>query len=67
MANTASGAALACFVFASDDLFYNISVNVRNAVLTRTSLAELASLGRKCNFQSTRISTRWLWFRWNVP
>ncbi|GJJ13987.1 hypothetical protein Clacol_008244 [Clathrus columnatus] len=27
MANTAATAALACFVFASDDLFYNISVN----------------------------------------
>lgn len=28
MANTAAGAATACFVFASDDLFYNITVNV---------------------------------------
>jgi hypothetical protein len=29
MANTASSAAVACFVFASDDLFYNITINVR--------------------------------------
>lgn len=34
MANTAAGAATACFVFASDDLFYNITVNVPNAVFT---------------------------------
>ncbi|GJJ13070.1 hypothetical protein Clacol_007319 [Clathrus columnatus] len=34
MANTAAGAATACFVFASDDLFYNITVNVPNAIFT---------------------------------
>lgn len=34
MARTASGAALACFVFASDDLFYNISVNAGNAIFS---------------------------------
>lgn len=28
MANTAAGAATACFVFASDDLFYDITVSV---------------------------------------
>ncbi|KIJ55709.1 hypothetical protein M422DRAFT_220506 [Sphaerobolus stellatus SS14] len=34
MANTASVAATACFVFASDDLFYNIQVNAGNAIFT---------------------------------
>lgn len=34
MANTAAGAASACFVFASDDLFYNITVSVPNAIFT---------------------------------
>ncbi|KAF8587930.1 OPT oligopeptide transporter [Ramaria rubella] len=34
MANTASVAAVACFVFASDDLFYNINVNPGNAIFT---------------------------------
>ncbi|KIJ51977.1 hypothetical protein M422DRAFT_776315 [Sphaerobolus stellatus SS14] len=34
MANTAAGAALACFVFAADDLFYNITVNAGNAIFT---------------------------------
>ncbi|KAF8526881.1 OPT oligopeptide transporter [Hysterangium stoloniferum] len=34
MANTAAGAALACFVFAADDLFYNITVNSGNAIFT---------------------------------
>lgn len=33
MANTAATAAQACFVFASDDLFYNIHVNVRASYL----------------------------------
>ncbi|KAF8512081.1 OPT oligopeptide transporter [Hysterangium stoloniferum] len=34
MASTAAGAALACLVFASDDLFYNITVNSGNAIST---------------------------------
>jgi hypothetical protein len=34
MANTASTAAQACFVFASDDLFYGITVNSGNAIFT---------------------------------
>lgn len=34
MANTASVAASACFVFASDDLFYDITVNAGNAIFT---------------------------------
>ncbi|CCM02024.1 uncharacterized protein FIBRA_04100 [Fibroporia radiculosa] len=34
MANTAATAALACFVFASDDLFYGITVNPGNAIFT---------------------------------
>ncbi|KAH9941492.1 OPT oligopeptide transporter [Amylocystis lapponica] len=34
MANTAATAAQACFVFASDDLFYNIRVNPGNAIFT---------------------------------
>lgn len=33
MANTASTAAVACFVFASDDLFYNITINVSPILL----------------------------------
>lgn len=32
MANTASGAALACFVFAADSLFYDITVNAGSAI-----------------------------------
>ncbi|TFY64780.1 hypothetical protein EVJ58_g2402 [Rhodofomes roseus] len=34
MANTAATAAQACFVFASDDLFYGITVNPGNAIFT---------------------------------
>ncbi|KAL6306111.1 OPT oligopeptide transporter [Sparassis latifolia] len=34
MANTAATAATACFVFASDDLFYNIIINPGNAIFT---------------------------------
>ncbi|PCH38587.1 peptide transporter MTD1 [Wolfiporia cocos MD-104 SS10] len=34
LANTAATAALACFVFASDDLFYGITVNPGNAIFT---------------------------------
>ncbi|KAH9941493.1 OPT oligopeptide transporter [Amylocystis lapponica] len=34
MANTAATAAQACFVFASDDLFYNITINPGNAIFT---------------------------------
>ena len=34
MSNTASIAATACFVFASDDLFYNITINPGNAIFT---------------------------------
>ncbi|KAF8521458.1 OPT oligopeptide transporter protein-domain-containing protein [Hysterangium stoloniferum] len=34
MASTAAGTALACLVFASDDLFYNITVNSGNAIFT---------------------------------
>ncbi|KAH9924915.1 OPT oligopeptide transporter [Fomitopsis serialis] len=34
MANTAATAATACFVFASDDLFYNITINPGNAIFT---------------------------------
>ncbi|KZT67204.1 peptide transporter MTD1 [Daedalea quercina L-15889] len=34
MSNTASVAATACFVFASDDLFYNITINPGNAIFT---------------------------------
>ncbi|KAI0925229.1 hypothetical protein AcW2_005905 [Taiwanofungus camphoratus] len=34
LANTAATAAQACFVFASDDLFYNITVNPGNAIFT---------------------------------
>lgn len=34
MANTAATAAQACFVFASDDLFYGITVNPANAIFT---------------------------------
>ncbi|PCH41996.1 peptide transporter MTD1 [Wolfiporia cocos MD-104 SS10] len=34
LANTAATAAQACFVFASDDLFYNITVNSGNAIFT---------------------------------
>ncbi|KZS99888.1 OPT oligopeptide transporter [Laetiporus sulphureus 93-53] len=33
-ANTAATAAQACFVFASDDLFYNITINPGNAIFT---------------------------------
>jgi len=40
MANTAAGAALACFVFASDDLFYNITVNV-SLLLSRPTVDHL--------------------------
>ncbi|KAI0736648.1 OPT oligopeptide transporter [Fomitopsis betulina] len=34
MANTAATAAQACFVFASDDLFYGITINPGNAIFT---------------------------------
>lgn len=34
MSNTASNAATACFVFASDDLFYGITINPGNAIFT---------------------------------
>jgi hypothetical protein len=34
MANTAAKAATACFIFAADDLFYNITVNAGNAIFT---------------------------------
>ncbi|KAH9830857.1 OPT oligopeptide transporter [Rhodofomes roseus] len=34
MSNTAATAATACFVFASDDLFYNITINPGNAIFT---------------------------------
>jgi hypothetical protein len=34
MANTAATAASACFIFASDDLFYGITVNAGDAIFT---------------------------------
>lgn len=34
MSNTASNAATACFVLASDDLFYGITINPGNAIFT---------------------------------
>lgn len=34
MANTAATSALACMVFAADDLFYNLTVNPGNAIFT---------------------------------
>lgn len=68
MANTASVAATACFVFASDDLFYNITVDV--SFLSFFSVCPFIDVclvtAWRCYFHPSCLAIDWLRFRRNV-
>ena len=69
MANTAAGAALACFVFASDDLFYNITVNV-SLLLSRPTVDHLINfwiLAGQCYLYIVCVTDDRIRICWDVP